>query len=125
MMPNILSDLSGTSLSIAREKSRPFRGARYQGVGNSARWGIEGVPWWRSSDFLWPQLRANVTAPGQRMMNKGTQLFRHEVPLESKPSGWIFLHWLRQACESGYGLCRLYDFCRHPPCPAYVLRSRR
>ncbi|GBM03851.1 hypothetical protein AVEN_231318-1 [Araneus ventricosus] len=81
MMRNTLSDLSGTSLSIAREKSWPFRGVRYQGVDCSARWGIEGVPWWRSSDFLWPQLRANTTAPGQRIMTTGTQLFRHDVPL--------------------------------------------
>ncbi|GBN72680.1 hypothetical protein AVEN_126940-1 [Araneus ventricosus] len=61
MMRNILSDMSGTSLSIAREKSWLFRGARYQGVDCSARWGLEGVPWWGSSDFLWPQLRASTT----------------------------------------------------------------
>ncbi|GBO19682.1 hypothetical protein AVEN_146558-1 [Araneus ventricosus] len=87
MMRNILSDLSGTSLSIAREKSWSFRGARYQGVDCSARSGIEGVPWWRSSDFLWPQLRANTTAPGQRMTTTGTRLFRHDVPVRAMPSG--------------------------------------
>ncbi|GBM89069.1 hypothetical protein AVEN_241290-1 [Araneus ventricosus] len=105
MMRSTLSDLSGTSLSIAREKSWPFRCPRYQGVDCSGRWGIEGVPWWRSSDFLWPQLRANTTAPGQRVMTTGTRLFRHDVPLGSMPS-----HWLRQACESGCGLCGSFDF---------------
>ncbi|GBN56889.1 hypothetical protein AVEN_236607-1 [Araneus ventricosus] len=71
----------GLSLSIAREKSWPFRGTRYQGVDCSARCVIERVPWWRSSDFLWPQLHA--TAPGQKMMNTGTRLFQHDVRLES------------------------------------------
>ncbi|GBN66167.1 hypothetical protein AVEN_45405-1 [Araneus ventricosus] len=61
MMRNILSDLSWTTHSIAWERSWPFRGDTYQGVNTSARWGIEGVQWWRSSDFLWPQLRANTT----------------------------------------------------------------
>ncbi|GBN75526.1 hypothetical protein AVEN_269945-1 [Araneus ventricosus] len=50
MMRNILSDLSGTSLSIAREKWWSFRGSRYQGMDLSASWDIEGVPWWRSLD---------------------------------------------------------------------------
>ncbi|GBM86955.1 hypothetical protein AVEN_134385-1 [Araneus ventricosus] len=97
MMRNMLSDLSGTSLSIARKKSWSFRGARNQGVDCSARWGIEGASWWRSSDFLWPQLRANTTVPGQRMMTTGTRLFRHDAPLGSMPSGWTSLHWLRRA----------------------------
>ncbi|GBO28310.1 hypothetical protein AVEN_29500-1 [Araneus ventricosus] len=51
-MRNALSDLSRTSHSPAREKSRPFRGSRYQDVDCSDRWGIEGVPWWMSLDFL-------------------------------------------------------------------------
>ncbi|GBM79667.1 hypothetical protein AVEN_59160-1 [Araneus ventricosus] len=92
MMRNILSDMSVTSLSIAREKSWPFRGARNQGVDCSARWGIEGVSWWRSSSFLWPQLRANTTAPG-------TRLFRHDMPLGSTPAGWTSSHWLRRASD--------------------------
>ncbi|GBM29995.1 hypothetical protein AVEN_165572-1 [Araneus ventricosus] len=75
MMRNILSDLSGTSHSLAREKSQPFRGAGYQGVDCCARWGIEGIPRWRSLNFLSPQPRANTTAPGYRMMTAGSRLF--------------------------------------------------
>ncbi|GBN11801.1 hypothetical protein AVEN_47109-1 [Araneus ventricosus] len=42
MKRNTLSDLSVTNHSPAREKSRPFRGARYQEMDCSDRWGIEG-----------------------------------------------------------------------------------
>ncbi|GBN90514.1 hypothetical protein AVEN_183755-1 [Araneus ventricosus] len=84
MMRITFSDLSGTSHSPAKETSRPFRGTRYQGVDSSARWGIEGVPCWRSLDFLWPQLRANATTPGQRMMaTVGKPISEH--PASSKP----------------------------------------
>ncbi|GBM68695.1 hypothetical protein AVEN_9167-1 [Araneus ventricosus] len=43
MMHNTLSDLSGTSLSPAKETLRPFLGDRYQRVDCSAGWAIEGV----------------------------------------------------------------------------------
>ncbi|GBL94635.1 hypothetical protein AVEN_83957-1 [Araneus ventricosus] len=109
MVRNTLSDLSGTSHSPARETSWPFRGARYQGVDCSVRWGIEGVPWWRSLDFLWTQLRANAAAPGQRMMTTGTRLFRHSMPLESITFGLDIRNGYvgRQACECGCGVLRM------------------
>ncbi|GBM03742.1 hypothetical protein AVEN_134960-1 [Araneus ventricosus] len=55
MKRNTLSDLSGTSLSPAREMSGLSSGARYQGVDCSTLRAIEGVTWWRSLDFLWQQ----------------------------------------------------------------------
>ncbi|GBM66913.1 hypothetical protein AVEN_199890-1 [Araneus ventricosus] len=51
MMHNTLSDLSGTSLSPAKETLRPFLGDRYQRVDCSAGWGIEGVSWWSPWTF--------------------------------------------------------------------------